>query len=233
MRHDHPISINEEVLPISYTFSNHFVLWRKPSLDGGLVEQRSHVVRGPHPLPVTWPAQSKHKVPWQVLSGVLCWELRDVSLPWVPGAERLPWAGMVCWVKVAMSKQRKWVMREESRAEPYTKRRQGEAQTLKVWFYFSVPERVSVRPNCPSAELRKWWWFTLNSYPISSLSLEPACKSLVCKLRRADWRLHSLERLSIKCSLSSQGHYFALPSFLFAQWNNPGERYLGCHLSSF
>lgn len=57
-----------------------------------------------------------------------------------PGAERLPRAGLVSWVKIAMSKQRKWVVRGESRAEPYTKRRQREAQTLKVWFDFLVPE---------------------------------------------------------------------------------------------
>lgn len=59
---------------------------------------------------------------------------------------------------------------------------------------------------------------------VSSLSREPACNSLVCKLRRADWRLHSLIRQSIKCSLCSQGHYLAVLSFLFVQWNNPGER---------
>lgn len=87
-------------------------------------------------------AQSKHKVPRQVLSGVPA-EIGGLTLrsrSAAARAERLPQVGMVCWVKISMSKQRKWVVRAESRAGPYTKRRQREAQILNVWFYFPVPE---------------------------------------------------------------------------------------------
>lgn len=94
-----PYFYNEETLPISYTSSPHFVLWRKPSLGVGLAEWRNH------PVPVTCEAQTQGAQAGPSWGSLLRWGMSHC--PWFPGAERLPWAGVVCWVKILMSKQRK------------------------------------------------------------------------------------------------------------------------------